>query len=137
MQQQQQQQLYGQMNADNPYAINSTIASYKTGTSLYNGLPQASPPPPPLPGSNCNQQQQEVGLVAGMRLPKVKQFMSKLVNKSLALSGYRSSNLRDELSAVASSDKIYDAFLSYDKRDEPFVVQHLSAELEYGQPQYR
>lgn len=36
-----------------------------------------------------------------------------------------------------ASDKIYDIFLSYDKRDEQFVLNHLSAELEYGQPQYR
>ena len=69
-------------------------------------------------------------------LPKVKQFMSKLVNKSLALGGYRPSGSRDELSNI-TSDKIYDAFLSYDKRDEPFVMQYLSAELEYGSPQYR
>ena len=62
--------------------------------------------------------------------------MSKLVNKSLALSGYRLSSSRDELSA-ATSDKIYDAFLSYDKRDEQFVMQYLSAELEHGEPQYR
>lgn len=67
--------------------------------------------------------------------PKVKQFMSKLVNKSLAFGGYRTCS-RDELSAI-TSDKIYDAFISYDKRDESFVVQHLSAELEYGQPHYR
>lgn len=68
-------------------------------------------------------------------MPKVKQFVSKLVNKSLALGGYRTGS-RDELSAI-TSDKIYDAFISYDKRDEAFVLQHLSAELEYGQPQYR
>lgn len=67
--------------------------------------------------------------------PKVKQFVSKLVNKSLAFGGYRTCS-RDELSAI-TSDKIYDAFISYDKRDESFVVQHLSAELEYGQPHYR
>lgn len=73
-----------------------------------------------------------------IKLPKVRQFMSKLVNKSLALGGYRSATSRDDdLSGLASSDKIYDAFLSYDKRDEQFVRQHLFAELEYGQPQYR
>lgn len=126
--QQQQQQLYGLIDSESPYAINASIAPYKTGTSLHSGMP------PSLPESNCQE-----GLVSPtdwIKLPKVKQFMSKLVNKSLALSGYRSSNSRDEISA-ATSDKIYDAFLSYDKRDEPFVMQHLSAELEYGQPQYR
>ena len=74
-----------------------------------------------------------------IKLPKVKQFMSKLVHKSLALGGYRlrGSDLGSPGSGLSGSDKIYDAFLSYDKRDEPFVMQHLAAELEYGQPQFR
>lgn len=124
-----QHQLYGQVNMDNPYAINASVASYKTGTSLYNASV------PPLPSGECHERPALIG-ADWISLPKVKQFMSRLVNKSLAFSGYRSPHSRDELSNIAS-DKIYDAFLSYDKRDEPFVMQYLSAELEYGSPQYR
>uniref|UniRef100_A0A6G1SI29 Slit 3 protein n=1 Tax=Aceria tosichella TaxID=561515 RepID=A0A6G1SI29_9ACAR len=130
-----QHQLYGQVNLDNPYAINSSVASYKTATSLHNASL------PPLAHGGGDQYQERPGIIGSgagdwISLPKVKQFMSKLVNKSLAFSGYRSSLSRDELSNI-TSDKIYDAFLSYDKRDEQFVMQYLSAELEYGSPQYR
>lgn len=118
-----QHQLYGQATAgDSPYAINASVASYKTGTSLYQA-------------ADCHQR----GLMSSgdwISLPKVKQLMTKIVNKSLALGGYKAASSRDELSNIAS-DKIYDAFLSYDKRDEAFVMQYLSAELEYGSPQYR
>lgn len=115
---------YSGMNAiDNPYV--SSQAFYKTSGSLYN-----TP-------SGCHEANLALGANPNdwIKLPKVKQFMSKLVNKSLALSGYRSCS-RDELSGIAS-DKIYDAFISYDKRDEDFVMRHLSAELEHGHPQYR
>lgn len=53
-----------------------------------------------------------------------------------AFSSHLAGCSRDELAAL-TSDKIYDAFISYDKSDEPFVMQHISAELECGQPQYR
>lgn len=130
-----QHSLYNQPYAANSgeghYAINASSASYKTTGSLYNA-----------PANNCHGGSNGAfgNHLSGqpgdwIKLPKVKQFMSKLVNKSLAIGGYRASS-RDELSAI-TSDKIYDAFISYDKRDEAFVVQHLSAELEYGQPQYR
>lgn len=113
---------------ENHYTINaSSQASYKAG-SLYNAPNNYLEASSNLGAAHLTQND-------WIKLPKVKQFMSKLVNKSLALGGYRSCS-RDELSAIAS-DKIYDAFISYDKRDEGFVMQHLSAELEYGQPQYR
>lgn len=120
---------------ENQYNINaSSQASYKTGGSLYGNSHDINQPIgcPNVPSA-------AVGGQPGadwIKLPKVKQFMSKLVNKSLALGGYSKACSRDELSNIAS-DKIYDAFISYDKRDEAFVMQHLSAELEYGQPQYR
>lgn len=44
------------------------------------------------------------------------------------------SYLQNELT---TSDKIYDAFVSYDKRDEAQVARLLSVELEFGAPQYR
>jgi len=162
----QHSQYYGQLNRiENPYAI-GTANMHASGSSyaktaglansqsigpngsLYNLAAGGALPPLP-PANNCreslttNQIDRSNGAGAGgganwIKLPKVKQFMARLVNKSLALGGYR---LRDELGAAAaaslSSDKIYDAFLSYDKRDEPFVMQHLAAELEYGQPQFR
>lgn len=138
----QHQSVYGQptyngMNAlENQYTLNNSSGPYKVGSggvnsgSLYN-VPHGSCYDSAIAGSNVSQQQNSDWI----KMPKVKQFMSKLVNKSLALGGYRACS-RDELSAV-TSDKIYDAFISYDKRDEEFVMRHLSAELEYGQPQYR
>nr|ANG08899.1 toll family protein LongTollA2 [Parasteatoda tepidariorum] len=38
---------------------------------------------------------------------------------------------------VPDDDKIYDAFISYCKKDEAFVVQVLANELEYGSPHFR
>lgn len=110
---------------ENHYTINASSASHKTASLYHPGNCDGTP----TLGSG------QLTPNDWIKLPKVKQFMSKLVNKSLALGGYRSCS-RDELSAI-TSDKIYDAFISYDKRDEAFVLQHLSAELEYGQPQYR
>lgn len=126
-------QPYGATNvagfAENHYALNASQASYKGATSLYGNAHDLVGGPVMNAAGPQNQPD-------WIRLPKVKQFMSKLVNKSLALGGLSKPNSRDELNNI-SSDKIYDAFISYDKRDEAFVMKHLSAELEYGQPQYR
>lgn len=136
------QQIYNQpytgMNLgsaiENHYTFNaSSQTSYKNGGgSLYNSSGLNYHGADAYVSSPGSPQQTSADWI---KLPKVKQFVSKLVNKSLALGGYRACS-RDELSTI-TSDKIYDAFISYDKRDEAFVMQHLSAELEYGQPQYR
>lgn len=75
-------------------------------------------------------------LVAVLSLLLFVRRYQSTAHKRLTFSGYRSSS-RDESSLQASSDKIYDAYISYDEQDRNFVMQHLSSELEYGQPQYR